>query len=126
MKRIVFASALLVFLIIFNCFCLDTITKIKNEATLKLDELYMLTANEDFEKTALECEKFTEYWLSEHHILSLIVRHDLLDQTTFSVSRFVPLAKFEEKGELASEISRCKILLDEIWDCERPLFRNIF
>ena len=126
MKRVVFAAVLIVVLISFNTFCLFTIGKIKNEATIKLEELYEHAFSENAEKIAEECEKFTEYWLSEHHTLCLIVRHDLLDQVTVSVSRFVPLAKFGETGELSAEILRSKILIEEIWDSERPLLRNIF
>lgn len=126
MKRVVFAAALLILLLGFNIHCLLTIEKIKDEASEKLEVLYK---NLDFEsdtKILSECEAFTEYWLSEHHILCLIVRHDLLDQVTISVSRFVPLAKYGEKGELSAEILRSKILIEEIWDSERPLLRNIF
>ena len=126
MKRVVFAAVLIVVLLSFNTFCLFTIGKIKNEATIKLEELYEHAFSENAEKIAEECEKFTEYWLSEHHTLCLIVRHDLLDQVTVSVSRFVPLAKFGETGELSTEILRSKILIEEIWDSERPLLRNIF
>ncbi len=125
MKRVVFAALLLVFLIFFNFFCLHIIEKIKNEATEKLDIIYENLELQSIEKTALECEEFAEYWLSEHHILCLMVRHDLLDEATIAVSGFVPLSKFGETGELASEINRCKILLEEIWDSERPLLRNI-
>ncbi len=126
MKRVVFAAVLIVVLLSFNAFCLFTIGKIKNEATIKLEELYEHTCFESPDKLAAKCEKFTEYWLSEHHTLCLIVRHDLLDQVTISVSRFVPLAKFGETGELSAEILRSKILIEEIWDSERPLLRNIF
>ena len=126
MKRVVFAAVLIVVLLGFNAFCLFTIGKIKSEASEKLERLYEHASSESTDKIATECEKFTEYWLSEHHILCLIVRHDLLDQVTISVSRFVPLAKFGEMGELSSEILRSKFLIEEIWDSERPLLRNIF
>lgn len=126
MKRIIFAFALMFFLIGFNFFCFYTVSEIGAEALEKLDCIYGTLAVGDASKTAEECEKFTEYWLSEQHILSLIVRHNLLEQTTSSVARFVPLSEFGEKGELASEINRCRILIEEIWDSERPLLRNIF
>ena len=125
MKRVVFAAVLIVVLLSFNTFCLFTIGKIKNEATIKLEELYEHACFESPDKLTAKCEKFTEYWLSEHHTLCLIVRHDLLDQVTISVSRFVPLAKFGEKSELACEITECKILFEEILDSEIPYLRNI-
>ncbi len=126
MKRVVFASVLMLILLAFNVFCLFTIGKIKTEATEKLDFLYEVAASGNSGKIAEECEKFTGYWLSEHHVLCLIVRHDLLDQVTIAVSRFVPLAEYGETGELSAEILRSKILIEEIWDSERPLLRNIF
>ena len=125
MKRFVFALILLTAVICFNIFCLETTKKIQIETTEKLDELYITLISGNYQKTALECEKFTEYWLLKQHVMSRIIRHDLLDRITVSVSGFVPLFEFGETGELASEISRCKILIEEIYDSERPLLRNI-
>ena len=125
MKRVVFAAALLFLLICFNFFCLFSVKKIKNEATEKLDSIEFYALAEDFEKTALECENFTEYWLSEHHVLCLLVRHDLIDQITISVSSFVPLAMFGKSGELVAEIFECRTLFEEIFDSEIPYLRNI-
>lgn len=126
MKRVVFAATLLVFLLGFNTFCLFTIGKVKNEATGRLETLYENLENGSDEKNAQECEKFAEYWISKQRVLCLIARHDLLNQITTSVSRFVPLAKYGEKGELSAEILHSKILIEEIWDSERPFLRNIF
>ena len=125
MKRFFVAGALLFLLICFNFFCLFSVKKIKNEATEKLDSIYLSILEDDFEKTALECENFTEYWLSKHHVLCLLVRHDFIDQITISVSTFIPLSKFDETSDLVSEIFECKTLFDEIWDSEIPYLRNI-
>ncbi len=125
MKRIIFAVVLLVFLIIFNTTCFFTISSIKTESIEKLDSIYENIANGNYEKTAYECRSFNEYWLSGHHVLNLIVRHDLLDQTSASVAKLVPLSEFGEWGILASEVLRCKVTIEEIWDSERPLLRNI-
>ena len=125
MKRVIFAASLLFALICFNSFCLFSVANIKEKTTGKLDDIYAALLTEDSSKTALECENFKEFWLSEHHVLCIIVRHDLIDQITLSVSSFVPLAKFENFGDLASEISECKILIEEIWDSEIPYIRNI-
>ena len=125
MKRVVFAASLLLALICFNFFCLFSVSNIKEKTTEKLDGIHAALLTGDADKTALECEKFTKFWLSEHHILCLIVRHDLIDQITLSVSSFVSLAKFENFGDLASEIAECKLLIEEIWDSEIPYLRNI-
>ena len=126
MKRVVFAFVLFSVLIGFNFSCLGYIKKTKNEAIGKLDFLYTSVINEIPEKSASECENFAEYWFSKQHVLCFIVRHDLLDKAALSVSRFSSLAKFGEKSELASEISNCRFIIEEMWDSERPLFRNNF
>ena len=125
MKRVIFAASLLLALICFNFFCLFSVMKIEDKITGKLDRIHSSIMEGDSAKTAEECEKFTEFWLSEHHVLCLIVRHDLIDQITISVSSFVPLSRFENFGELASEIAECKILIEEIRDSEIPYIRNI-
>lgn len=125
MKRVVFAGVLLVFLIGFNLFCLKTVTEIKNCVFERIDFLKYTIKTEDSEKIASECEKFTEYWLSRQHILCRIVRHELLDETAIAVSRFSSLAQYGEYGELSAEADRCRILMEEIWDSELPLLRNI-
>ena len=68
----------------------------------------------------------TDYWMDKHHTLCRIVRHAQLDQITLAVARFEPLALYGERGELAAEITRCKLLLEDIWDSELPTFTNIF
>lgn len=126
MKRVVFAAVIIALLILFNLYCLGVVFEIKSEAVGKLDSLYSSINENDTENLVFECENFTEYWITEHHTLCRIVRHDLLDQATIAVSRFVSLAKYGENGELAAEINRCRILLEEIWDSELPYLRNIF
>ena len=125
MKRVVFAGVLLVFLIGFNLFCLKTVTEIKEGVFERIDFLKYTIKTEDSEKIASECEEFTEYWLSRQHILCRIVRHELLDETAIAVSRFSSLAQYGEYGELSAEADRCRILMEEIWDSELPLLRNI-
>ncbi len=126
MKRVILAAGLMVFVIGFNTFALCYITDAKNEITEKLDELYATAAEGNSEITAKKAEEFTEYWLHKHHSLCRIIRHDAIDQITIGVSRFAPLAEYGDIGELSSEILRCKILTEQIWDSEMPFLRNIF
>ena len=126
MKRFGFALTLFIVLIFLNIFCLFAIKNITAEAIEKLDSIYEKLDKNDIEEIAEECKKFDEFWSKKHTALSLIVRHDFLDQTTVSVSKFIPFITFGEYGDLASEISLCKSILEQIWDSEKPLFRNIF
>ena len=125
MKRVIFAVVLMILLIGFNPFCFFKTAEIRNEVSEKLEFLQYSVTEGNSEKILSECEKFTDYWLSEHNYLGIIVRHELPDQITFSVSKLVPLAKHGEYGELSAEINRCLILMYEILDSEQPVLRNI-
>lgn len=115
-------------IIAFNSVCFGMVTNIKNSVTMRLDELYSASFNGGFNsKSAAEkSADFSAYWEAEHHVLERIVRHELLEQITISVSRLYPLALHGESGEFASEISACRILIEEIWESERPTLKNIF
>lgn len=91
-----------------------------------LDVISVYAESEKTLETAAECEKFAEAWLNEHHILCRIVRHEPLEHVTATAVGLAPLSRYGEKGELSAEILRCRIMIEEIWDSERPLFRNIF
>lgn len=115
-------------IIAFNSACFITVTDIKNSVTMRLDELYTESFKDGFNsRTAAEkSADFAEYWKDEHRVLERIVRHELLDQVTISVSRLYSLALYNETGEFASEIAVCRILIEEIWASEQPTIKNIF
>ena len=123
MKRVVFAASLLVAVIVLNIFCLHVVKEAKENMISRLDELSAISDRTEAAETA---SKITDYWIDIHHILCRIVRHKLLEQVTVSVSRLESFAKYGEIGLLSAEISNCRILVEEIWDSERPVLRNIF
>ena len=94
---------------------------------MRLDELSEVLYTEGTtEKTAEKSDEFIEFWKTKQDSLSRIIRHDLLDKITSSSSAFKELSVFGESGELSAEIARCRAAIEEIWDSERPLLRNIF
>lgn len=125
MKRVVFAVFLLVFLIGFNFFCLGKINESKETTKTNLSFILSSIDASNSEKILSECEKFAVFWEDEHGFLGIIVRHELLDQISASAAKLAPLAKHKEYGELSSEVCRCMVLIEEVWDSERPILRNI-
>ena len=123
MKRVVFAASLLAAVIVLNIFCLHVVKEAKENMISRLDELSAISDRTEAAETA---SKTADYWIDIHHILCRIVRHKLLEQVTVSVSRLESFAKYGEIGLLSAEISNCRILVEEIWDSERPVLRNIF
>ena len=126
MKRMWLAVGLIAAVIIISAGALALLTSIKNDFDAQFDSLYELVKSGDNAAAAAAASELTEYWMERHHTLCRIVRHGQLDQITLAVARFEPLALYGERGELAAEITRCKLLLEDIWDSELPTFTNIF
>ena len=123
----VFACVLMILTVSFNCLCLHSVTESKNRVTMRLDELSeSFFENGTNEKTAAKAAEFENFWMDEHHTLCRLVRHELLDKITSSVSMLHSLALCGDNGAFLAEISCCKMLIEEVWDSERPLLRNIF
>lgn len=126
MKRMWLALGLIVAVIVVSSGALFLLTGIKNDFDARFDSLYRLVEENDSEAAAEAARQLTDYWMEKHHTLCRIVRHTQLDQITLAVARFEPLALYGERGELAAEITRCKLLLEDIRDSELPTFMNIF
>lgn len=126
MKRMWLALGLIVAVAAVSSGALFLLTGIKNDFDARFDNLYRLVEENDSEAAAEAARQLTDYWMEKHHMLCRIVRHTQLDQITLAVARFEPLALYGECGELAAEITRCKLLLEDIWDSELPTFTNIF
>ncbi len=126
MKRMWLAVGLIAAVVLISAGALFLLTGIKNDFDSKFDSLYLLVESGDSAAAASAARELTEYWMERHHTLCRIVRHGQLDQITLAVARFEPLAVYGERGELAAEITRCKLLLEDIWDSELPTFTNIF
>lgn len=126
MKRMWIALFLIVVVLVTSTVCLFLLTKIQQEMDFQLAALYELSLVADVTETAKAAQELTSLWHQRLMVLCRIVRHTQLDQVTLAVARLEPLALYGEEGELAAEILRCRILLEEIRDAELPLLRNIF
>lgn len=126
MKRMWIAVGLVAAITVTSCICLFTLMNLKDDFCREFDELYALNAAGDSKATAEAAKKLTDLWVDKSRVLCRIVRHAQLDNVTLAVARLEPLAIYGERGEFAAEISRCKILLEDICDSEKPLLRNIF
>ena len=126
MKRMWLAVGLIAAVVIISAGALLLLTSIKSDFDVRFDELYLLAAGGDSAAAASAAKDLTDYWMDKHRTLCRIVRHAQLDQITLAVARFEPLALYGEYGELAAEVTRCKLLLADIWESELPTFTNIF
>lgn len=126
MKRMWIAIGLIGAVIIVSIVCLLSLSTIQKELDEKLEALSDLGTVVSPEETAKAANELSSLWHKRLAVLCRIVRHTQLDQVTMAIARLEPLALYGEEGEFAAEILRCRILLEEIVDSEKPLIRNIF
>ena len=126
MKRMWIAIILIAVVLAVSTVCLLSLSTIQRELDEELAMLSDLSTLSSPEETAKAAKELSSLWRKRLNTLCRIVRHTQLDQVTMAIARLEPLALYGEKGEFAAEILRCRILLEEIVDSERPLIRNIF
>ena len=126
MKRMWIALFLIAVVLLTSTVCLFLLTNIQQEMDRRLAALYELSLTASTDETASIAQEITALWQQRLIVLGRIVRRDPLDQVTLSIASLEPLALYGEEGELAAEILRCRILLEEIRNAELPLLRNIF
>ena len=126
MKRMWIAIGLIGAVIILSTVCLLSLSTAQKELDGELEKLSVLSTAASSEETARAAGELGSLWHKRLSVLCRIVRHTQLDQVTMAIARLEPLALYGEKGEFAAEILRCRILLEEIVDSEKPLIRNIF
>ncbi len=125
MARVALAAILLAVMVGMSGWGLHSLEKNKDILLSEMEELSVLAEEGDNEKTAEAAAILAADWIERHHTLCRIVRHTQLDQVTLAVARLEKLAEHGEIGEMTAEIDRCMILLDDIYDSELPLLRNI-
>ena len=126
MKRMWIAVILIAAVLAVSTVCLLSLSTIQRELDEELAMLSDLSTVSSPEETAKAAKELSSVWRKRLNTLCRIVRHTQLDQVTMAIARLEPLALYGEKGEFAAEILRCRILLEEIVDSEKPLIRNIF
>lgn len=125
MGRVALAALLLAVMVGMSGWGLHTLEINTDILLSEMEDLSVLAEEGDDKKTAEAAAILSADWIERHHTLCRIVRHTQLDQITLAVARLEKLAKHGEIGELIAEIDRCRILLDDIYDSELPLLRNI-
>jgi hypothetical protein len=125
MARVALAAALLVVMIGMSGWGLHTLEKNTDILLSEMEDLSVLAEEGDNKKTAEAAAILIADWIKRHQTLCRIVRHTQLDQVTLAVARLEKLAEHGDIGELTAEIDRCRILLEDIYDSELPLPRNI-
>lgn len=125
MGRVALAALLLAVMVGMSGWGLHTLEINTDILLSEMEDLSVLAEEGDDKKTAEAAAILSADWIERHHTLCRIVRHTQLDQITLAVARLEKLAKHGEIGELTAEIDRCRILLDDIYDSELPLLRNI-
>ncbi|MBP0979614.1 MAG: DUF4363 family protein [Oscillospiraceae bacterium] len=126
MRRFVI-SIIILSLIIISAFSLPIyFKKTTLELTQKIDEININIKNNNKQEAISKTYEFSKFWHDKKNIITVFVNNDEIDHITYSISRLVPLLKYNNISEFSSNLSYIKILIISIYIDDIPSLSNIF
>lgn len=125
MKRIYIAVLLLIAILGTASYSLFKIHSFKEEAVTILNEVkYKAESGSIEDATALACE-FQQLWKITEKSMIRYVRHEPLDRIAGLAARLPYLGKYEDVSQLLAQTSELISAVENLWDNELPVLRNL-
>lgn len=84
-------------------------------------------ASEDRMEEALRLtEDFLSDWEEAEQLFIYILRHEQMDEVTFSSARLLPFLRQGDSAEFCAEVSEIIRALEHLWETEKPSLENFF
>lgn len=126
MKTLYTAISILIFILLFSIFSFNYISKSKEEITNILNSIENnITKKENIENTKINIKYLEEQWQKKENLLSILTKHEILDNIRTNISTLMPLIENQENGILLSEIKKIKTYLIMMIDEEKISFKNL-
>lgn len=126
MKTLYTAISILIFISLFSIFSFNYIYNSKEEITNILNSIENnIKKNEDIKNIKLNIQQLEEEWQKKENILSILTKHEILDNIRTNISTLIPLIENQENGILLSEIKKIKTYLIMMIDEEKISFKNL-
>ena len=81
--------------------------------------------NGDTATAQRETEQLAAVFDSERRLLSLILPHEALTEAEKTIQGLTVLLPHGEPRDFVSEMRRCRLLLERLWDEEKPAWYNV-
>lgn len=125
MKRMLLALSVIALLVCGSLCSLFMLKKRSGEIIKITDSIYNMCENEEYDKAKSEAERLMKYWEKASRSLNVLVDTDRISAINSSVYRLEPLIE-SDCDELTAEIESIKANAKWLYECEMPVWYNIF
>lgn len=125
MKRCFLALSVIALLVCASLFSLFLLKEKSGEIIEITDSIYNMCENGDYENAEAKANELLKYWEKASRSLNILVDTDRISAINSSVYRLEPLIE-SDCDELTAEIESIKANAKWLYECEMPVWYNIF
>lgn len=126
MKRVIIAVILTLGVICISLYSVFQIHDLEEKASSLLSTTLETARSGDMEKATALAFDFYDLWEDTQNHLIWFVRHEPLDKVTAIAARLPYLGEYRDESQFIAQTSELLALIDNIWEDELPLLRNLF
>ena len=126
MKRLI--TCMIIFIGIIGLCCWGTVT-LKSRTTHMiglLQQAHDAAAENKLDKALELTNEFLSKWEENEAFFIYILRHEQMDEVTFSSSRLPSFLLYGDRAEFCAEASEVIKALEHLWNTEKPILENFF
>lgn len=129
MKKVIWATVLLIAPVAICVLSLFYVMKVSNESREYVEILQNSVKNSEFEKAKTEIDNFEDYWEDQYELLSIIINHNIIqeiDESIFLLKASIKDISEDEKVDFELESARAILRIRNLYEMELPSVYNIF
>lgn len=125
MKRVIVAVTLIVLILAGSIWGLILLKGYATDISQQIDAVLEAVQSGDRNDYVAKAILLNRHWHEMEGTLVRYIRHNQIDDITGVMARIVYLAQYDDLSELAAELHRAKVLMQEVWYSETPRLKNI-
>lgn len=125
MKRLYTTIALLLVILSLSVFTLFQCKRYCSETVSLVSKVIEEAENGRLEQAAVLAEQLNESWSKTKNSMVWYIRHEPLERVSDIASRLEFLARYGDLPQLIAQANQLRTCVDELFDNELPLLRNL-
>ncbi len=125
MKRLLIAVSIVLCILASSFWSLWQFSLLRQEAEPLFQTMEQALAQQDAEASLSASQQFLQLWKDYEQKLIPFVRQDPLEVIGGCAARLPALAEHQAAADFAATLRELRYRMDELWDSELPIFRNL-
>lgn len=126
MKRMLIAIAIVLAILGSSSFTLWRFYRMEQEAAPMLQAMQACADSEDLPEAVILAEQFRDLWTEYQPSFVRVARRDSLERIGRCAARLPALGQHGDSAEFAAAVQELAYCINELWESELPLLRNLF